>query len=281
MNADKDGSYLREPSVSEGELKARIEALMADIPLNNKTVIERNLILDNEVADISTVRAKKELEASLGHQIDPRLSITMKYNPNWQTFDISHVRFALPGTTSLTANAIYDAGSDSFASFLYDEVSEQQIARKPIQPSTIGTLLQNDNFLAHTTVTSQSELLAQLFMSSPVDMELTIRQSAVLSDEQIDEDTYAVCTIERTQTYGQQDILDVIEFTNEIHVGEAKFARVISVITSEHGSTIRGEELKYDPTTGQTIPHNIEFDYETLEKLLSQIDTARSYLDAQ
>jgi hypothetical protein len=59
MNADKDGSYLREPSISEGELKSRIETLAADIPFNSSTVLERSLTLESEVLSIDMIRAKK------------------------------------------------------------------------------------------------------------------------------------------------------------------------------------------------------------------------------
>ena len=113
MNADKGGSYLREPSISEGELKSRIEALIADAPLNEHTVVERRLSIDDEVTDLNLVRARKEIEASLGHRIADEVRVTMRFNPAWSTFDVRQLEFALPGTESLIARADYDPESDS------------------------------------------------------------------------------------------------------------------------------------------------------------------------
>lgn len=281
MNTDKNGSYLREPSISEDALKSRVEGLMADVPLNANTVVERNLSLDTEVSDINTVRAKKELEASLGHQIGERISVTMRYNPTWQTFDVSQLQFALPGTSSLTAHADFDPESDSYSSHLYDIATKQQIARKPIQTSTIKTLLENDGFISNFTATTHSGLLAELFQAAPTNMELTIRQKATLIEEELSDEVYGLCTIERTQTYSEDDILDVIEFANQVCMTDSKHARVIKVITSQHGSTITGEEINEDETTQETTIRQIDFDYEMLEKLLSHVDKAQAALDQQ
>lgn len=278
MNTEKNGSFLREPSVSEGELKARIEALIADVPLNGNTVVERNISLDGEVSDIDMLRAKKELEASLGHQISDRMTVRMRYNPNWQAFDIRHLRFALPGTTALTAHADFDPESDSYSSYLLDADTKKQIARKPVQTSTIRTLVENDGFISNVTATTQSELLMQLMQAAPTDMELTIRQSAVLIEEEVSDDIYGMCSIERTQTYSEDDILDVIEFTNQVCMTDSKHARVIKVINSQHGSTITGEETSEDEITGETTFRHIEFDYDMLEKLLGQVDKAQAAL---
>src|SRR5690606_11241525 len=127
---DKVGSYLREPSVSEGALKSSIEELAAQIPFNETTTLGRSLTLDHDVKSIDLIRARKELEASLGHQINGRISVTMRYNPNWQSFDVSAIQFALPGTSSLAAHAVFDPETDSFSSYLYDSETEQEIARK-------------------------------------------------------------------------------------------------------------------------------------------------------
>ncbi len=281
MNTDKNGSYIREPSISEGELKTRIEELMSEVPLNANTVVERNLMLDEQVPDINVVRAKKELEASLGHQINGRMSVTMRYNPTWNTFDVSQLRFALPGTSSLTAHADYDPESDSYSSYLFDDVSKKQMARKPIQTSTINTLLESDGFMSNVRATSHKELLAELFQAAPADMELTIRQSATLIEEELSEDVYGICTVERTQTYSEDDILDVIEFVTQVCLTDSTHARAIKVITSQHGSTITGEEITKDELTEKTTLRSIDFDYDMLEKLLGHVDKARTHLGPQ
>jgi len=279
MNVDKDGSYLREPSVSEGELKARIEALAADTPFNDSTVLERSLTLESDVASIDMLRAKKELEASLGHQIDNRLSVSMRYNPNWQTFDVREVRFALPGTISLTANASYDPGSDTFSSYLYDSVTEQQIARGPIQTSTIGTLLQSDGIHATFSASNHTELMANLYQTASPDMSVTIHQLTTLIDEEVTEDLHSTYSIERTQTFSDDDILDVIEFVETIDQPTVSHARVISVLTSQNGSTITAEQVTHNHATEENTHQQIEFDYETLEKLLKHVDKARNRLN--
>lgn len=281
MNTEENGSFLREPSVSERELKSRIEALITEVPLNANTVVERNLTIGSEISDINTIRAKKELEASLGHQVGERISVTMRYNPNWQTFDVSQLRFALPGTSSLTAHADFDPESDSYSSYLYDSDNKQQIARKPIQTSTVKTLVENDGFISNVTATTHGQLLAELFLAAPTDMELTIRQSAVLIEEALSDDVYGICTIERTQTYSEDDILDVIEFANQVCMTDSKHARIVKVITSQHGSTITGEETDYDEIAEKTTLRHIDFDYEMLEKLLSHVDKAQAALRQQ
>jgi hypothetical protein len=278
MNTEKNGSFVREPSISEGALKSRIEALIADVPLNRNTVVERNLTIGGEVASIDQMRAKKELEASLGHQVGDSMSVTMRYNPNWEAFDIHTVEFALPGTTDLTAHADFDPESDSYSSYLFDADTKKQIARKPVQTSTIRTLVETDGFISNVTATTQSELLIQLMQAAPTNMELTIRQSAILIEEEVSEDIYGACTIERTQTYSEDDILDVIEFTNQVCMPDSKHARVIKVITSQHGSTITGEETSEDETTGKATFRHIDFDYEMLEKLIGQVDKAQAAL---
>ena len=282
MNADKGGSYLREPSISEGELKSRIEALIADAPLNEHTVVERRLSIDDEVTDLNLVRARKEIEASLGHRIADEVRVTMRFNPAWSTFDVRQLEFALPGTESLIARADYDPESDSYASYLYDEYDQdpkkrQQLARKPIQTSTIAALLQNDPIVRSVTAETQSELLIELFQSTR-SMDLTIRQSAVLFEEEMPGEVFGSCSIERTQEYGENDILDVIKFINQIQMPESAHARVVTIYSSQHGSSITAEELSEDSLRDTATKRTIEFDYETLEKLIAQVDKAHELM---
>jgi hypothetical protein len=275
MNIDKNGSYLREPSVSEEALRQRIESLIGDIPLNTRTAVERSVMLTESVDEIALLRSKKELEASLNHRVDNRVMVTMGYNPTWQIFDIQKVQFDLQGTSSITGNLEYDAENDLYSACLYDKENRQQIPREPVRPSTVsGLLATKEGFKSRIQATTQSELLMELFDSIEADTEITIRQQATLFDEEIADDLYGVCWIERTQTVGSQDIVDVIRFVNETHTGDSSHARVISVINSQHGSVLQGEEVNQHHESGNSSRSSIEFDYETIEKLLGHVEKA-------
>jgi hypothetical protein len=203
----------------------------------------------------------------------------MRFNPNWQTFDVKEIQFALPGTISLTANAVYDPGSDTFSSYLYDSQTEQQIARGPIQASTIGTLLQSDGIHTSFSASNHNELMANLYQTASPDMHVTIHQLTALIDEEVAEDLHSSYTVERTQTFSDDDILDVIEFVEAINQPTVSYARVISVLTSQNGSTITAEQVTHNHETDENTHQQIELDYETLEKLLKHVDKAQSSLN--
>lgn len=288
MNTDQNGSYLREPSISEGALKRRIETLIGRIPINQKTVVERTVALGNaEVEDIDVLRATKEIEASLGHQIIKQAKVEMRFNPAWSSFEVGKLTFALPGTELLSGNLELDPDSGTYAAYLYDKETEKPIARRPVQPSTVESLLRNDAFIKNVTATTQEELLLELFQDTSVlDSELTIRQSAKLIEETVvseDPDLDPVdmlCSIEREQTYGSDEMLDVVRFITEVITLDASHARILTIYNSQHGSTITGEEVSFDNVTrkpGQ--PRGITFDYDTIEKLLAHVGRAEAAAD--
>ncbi len=288
MNTDQNGSYLREPSVSEGALKRRIETLIGRIPINEKTVVERTVMLGSaEIEDIDVLRATKEVEASLGHQIIKQAKVEMRFNPSWSSFEVSKLTFALPGTELLSGNLELDPDSGSYAAYLYDKETEKPIARNPVQPSTVESLLRNDTFIRNVTATTQEELLLELLQDTSVfDSQLTIRQSATLIEETIASDepnldsVDMLCSIEREQTYGSDEMLDVIRFINEVITLDASHARILTVYNSQHGSTITGEEVSFDNITRKPEqPRSVTFDYDTIEKLLAHVGRAEAAVD--
>lgn len=272
MDTEKTGSFIREPAISEEALKQRIEYLIGTVPLNEHTVVERTLHFDELGNNLDFVRSKKELEASLNHQIDTQATVTLRYNPSWRVFDARKLTFALPGTSSLTANLTLDTDAGEYASSLYDDQTEQEIARKPVQPSTVGTLLTTAGLSPEVVASTQSELLAELFQTARHDDELTIKQSAVLMESEMTELLSSACYVERTQTYSADEITDIIHFVTEINSADSSHARVISVINSQHGSTITGEERSINHATGESTARGMTFDYDTIEKMLSHVN---------
>jgi hypothetical protein len=271
MNVDKNGSYLNEPSISEEALKKRIEFLVGSVPLNEKTVVERTVQLNDIDQDLDFLRSKKELEASLAHQIDASAVITLRYNPQIRAFEISELIFGLPGTTSLTANLSLDSDTGEYSSCLYASDTDQ-IARAPVQATTINTLLSTSGLETKVDASTQSELLAELFQTAQLEDELIIRQKATLFESELTDGIVGICSVERVQTYSKDEIIDVIHFMNEVHTDTSRHARVLSVINSHHGSTISAKEVNEDSLADVQSERTLSFDYNTIEKMLADID---------
>jgi hypothetical protein len=275
MSIDKKGSYIKEPDISEDSLRLRIEMLAEIITLNEHTAVKRDLVLDQEVDDdINYRRAKKELEASLGHEIDRGMSVSLAYNPRWKTFEPKKLVFTLPGTSYLTAHLEYDPDSLSYSSYLYDSESEQQICRQPVRLSTVDEILHAAGIQTKIMAENQMELTAELLTNAHTLETVSISQQSTIFDEDVDESLSASCYLEREQTYGPDELSDVFRFVLDTTTEDASHARIITVIRSTNGTMLTVEEKSQLPDSATTVQRMVDLDYETIEKLQAQVQKA-------
>ncbi len=270
---EANGSFHREPAISEKELAQRLHELANFITPDKCENIERkfSLKLETPFENRELYRSKEEISAALRHEVGDEVTIQFRFDPAWSTVQPSHLEFALPGTEEVKGYIDYDSNC-GFESGLKD---------------TDGTILPRDavavetveNLLASLGVSSridffQEGLRAWLQQGAGKEMYQHILQRYVIYEGDVDEEITGTCEIEKEQIMSPDEVTTYIHFIETILTDDKRFARILTLFESDRGSGLSLKEITQDEDSGDTQEKQCRLDYELIEKLLQRLRKA-------
>ena len=278
IDMDSSGSFLHEPAISEKALAQELLELSKEMPIDEKTEIERSfsLQIENQFADKDMLRTKKELSAILKHVIGDHLQAGFRLNPAWSTLDPTHLVFNLEGTTDLKGHLEKDEGIGVFVAYLED-ASGVKIPRGEASLDVVNNIIDQLGISTRLISADGKGIDLWLQASSGREVGQHVIQRRTLDEREIDieEDMSSSIAFERERIFNTEDLIDTVTLIETIISGEDKLARTTSTFNSQNGSSVTVREIRQNESTGEASDRPVKLDYDLIEKLLKNTRNAQ------
>lgn len=272
MSIETEGSFNRDPHLSEKHLADQLTGLLDLTVPNDTTVIrwELSLKLDTPSDNPALYQAIQQLEARFGYEIEGSVKIKFGINNDQKTLDPKVLSFQRKNSASYQVLK-YD--NYLYSSATIDPETGEESAQDPIEVEKVSSLITALGVDTHTPINNQGDLKAILWsgyertINSEVSQYVRIVDYVQSDDEDtpeyrlvVDKDTVkpeeylagSVVLYSESKYSSSGDIVNLISLVEIIYVDEFQGATIYT-----HTCSQNTEEFTVEKATQQSLKSSV------------------------
>lgn len=299
MSIEIEGSFNRDPDLSEKHLADQLTGLFDLTVPNDATVIrwELSLELDTPSDDPALYRAIQQLEARFGYEIEGNVNIKFGINNDQKTLDPQVLSFQRKNSASYQVLK-YD--NYLYSSATIDPETGEESAQDPIEAEEVSSLITALGVDTRTPINNQDDLKAILWsgyertINSEVSQYKRIVDCALSDGEDtpeyrpaVDKDTVkpeeylagSVVLYSESKYSSSGDIVNSISLVEIIYVDEFQGATIYTYTCSQNT-----EEFTVEKATQQSLKSSVVKEQKNIEdhvqiwKISQKLNNYKTYL---